>query len=160
MNIDIDMYTVFSLVFQKKYFSNNSYSFINSQLINHEIYNIFTLLLQRDICALKLKKYFRILELDDMDFAYNIVETKYDFEYTIKTLGSLEFLPEFNFFNKKDNRYHWNNIGARNYEIHHLDILKVYKTDILFKKRRLLHKLSKLGLHYPVPSRSRYIYDF
>ena len=73
---------------------------------------------------------------------------------------ALDFIPEFNCFNTNYKINKWNNIGIVNYEINNLDIFKPYKDELPFKKRRLLNRLSKLGLHYPVPKRYMYIYEF
>ena len=156
-------YLLYTLIFQKKYFrnyENNNYdnSFVRCQLINKDIYNIYTNLLARDIHALKLQNYFSILQFTNLSFLRQLFWDKNSYSYIIENIGSLEFIPEFDYFNKKK-KFKKNNlynniymISLRNIEIEKLDIFKPYKSDKPFKKRCLLDQLSKLGLHYPIPT--------
>ena len=163
-------YLLSTLVFQKKYFindKNNDYddSFVRCQLINKDIYDIYQNLLVRDIHALKLQNYLSILQFTNLSFLRQLFLDKNSYTYIIESIGSLEFMPEFNYFNKKfekENLY-YNNIyviSLRNIEIEKLDIFKPYKSGQPYEKRRLLNRLSKLGLHYPIMNKNRYRYTF
>ena len=160
-------YLLYTLIFQKKYFENYENikyddSFVRFQLINKEIYNIYKSLLHRDIAALKLLKYFNIIEFSNLTFLRQLLWDKTSYTYIIKSIGNLEFIPEFNYFNKKFNRENCYDICLRRKEIDSLDIFKPYRNDKkhYYQKKNLLNKLSKLGLHYPIRSKSMYYFTF
>ena len=99
-------YLLCTLIFQKKYFENYENvkyddSFVRFQLINKEIYYIYKSLLHRDIAALKLLKYFNILNFTNITYLRQFLWDKTAYIYIFKRLGSLEFIPEFNYFNEK-----------------------------------------------------------
>lgn len=170
-------YLLYTLIFNKLYFSyygdeGCDRSFVRCQLINKDIYNIYKSLLYKDIAALKLKKYFTILEYRDLDLLNNILYDKFSYTYIIKSIGNLEFIPEFNYFNKIFNRENSFDICLRHKEIDNLDIFKPYNLKIHnrnfisqmtlgFKSKTvILVRLSKLGLHYPIRSKSKYYFTF